>query len=172
MVAAPNPQHELEFCTECGDFVESLNSLTGWCNECSRQMGYIAPSCASCGAELANSNNGKLCSHCKYVGWLERNADAIERVMAVQGVHVRIAIKIVRASNRPTCQSCGQPIIGGQRGRHSFCKKNPECIKGHNVFEYHLRSKPREEALNLAITASRIFKLTAAIADSKPRKSL
>lgn len=157
-------QDDLEFCTECCDFVESLNEHTGWCNSCSERLGYVAPSCPSCGNPTIS---GKLCSHCKYVKWLDQNADAIERVMATEGIRIRAAIRIVRVSNRPICQSCGQPIKGGQRGRHHFCTKNPECVKGHNVFEYHLRTKSREEALELAITAARIFKLTTAI--QKPR---
>lgn len=169
MGTLPNPQPlNTEFCLECGEFVtpDSFNESTGWCNSCSSKLGYghVAPSCANCG-QL--TDYGKLCSRCRYIGWLERNADAIETVMATQMVSAGVAKKIVEKSNRPICQSCGMPIKGGQKGRHFFCKKNPECIKGHTSYEYHLRNKPQAVALELAITASRIFKLTANISQNR-----
>lgn len=154
------PQTEYEFCTECGNFVESLNEWTGWCYSCSVKNGEIAPSCPKC-----NESNldGKLCSKCKYVLWLERNANAIEEIIAIQYTSVRVAKKVVSNSNRPICLSCGQPIKGGQKGRHYFCRKRPECIKAHNAYSYHTRNKPHEEAIALAITASLIYKLTTNI---------
>lgn len=151
---------ESEFCTECGNFVVELNEATGWCFDCSKELGYIVPSCPHCGEE---SINGKLCSRCKYVRWLERNADAIESVMAIQCVTASAAKRIVRESNRPICNSCGNPIKGGQKDKHYFCRKNPECVKAHTAYSYHIRNKPHDEALQLAITASLIYKLTANI---------
>lgn len=157
----PNEQ-ELEFCSECGNFVDVLHDGTGWCYECSRKLGYLTPSCPSCEKE---TSDGKLCSRCKYESWLERNADSIELIMVVQDVTVRTAKRLVAAQNRPICQSCHEPIKGGQKGRHFFCKRNPECAKGHRVYEYHLRTKPQSEALALAVTASMIYKLTANISN-------
>ena len=152
--------HELEFCTECGEFVERLDEYSGWCDSCSVKSGAIAPSCPSCKEPTAA---GKLCSRCKYNSWLLPNADAIEVVMATEIVSARVAKRIVQASNRPICNSCRQPIKGGQKGRHFFCTKNPECIKAHYAYAYHIRIKPHNEALSLAVTASVIYKLTANI---------
>lgn len=150
-----------EFCSECGNFVESLDSYSGWCNDCTVKNGYvIALSCPLCNRP---STDGKICSRCKYESWLERNANGIELIMAVEMVSVRIAKHKVSAQNRPLCQSCHKPIKGGQKGRHFFCTKNPECVKGHTTYEYHSRNKPQREALELAITASLIYKLTANI---------
>lgn len=149
-----------EFCTECGEFVSELNTVTGWCDPCSVKSGWVTPSCPGCGRE---SSNGQFCSRCYYIKWLERNADAIETVMAVRVVSVRVAKKIVEADNRPICQSCHDPINRGQKGRHFFCTKKPECVKAHNAYSYHIRHKPHREALELAVTASLIYKLTANI---------
>lgn len=149
-----------EYCSECCNFVAVLNPSTGWCDECTRKNGYeylITLSCPNCGRE---NSDGKICSRCKYELWLGRNADSIELVMAVKVISYRAAERVVLIKNRPICQSCGKPIKGGQKGRHFFCTKNPECVKGHNTYEYHLRTKPQSEALTLAITAARIFKLT------------
>lgn len=153
---------DLEFCAECGGLVARLNEQTGWCDDCSKELGYITPSCPSCGVE---NETGKLCSRCKYEFWLERNADAIERVMAIQSVSVRVARRVVQADNRPKCKSCGHPIKGGTKGRSLFCTKRPECVKAHNTYTYHRRSKSQSEALELAITASIIYKLTANISN-------
>lgn len=162
----PNPpfyEAPLEYCSECSNLVESLNDTSGWCDDCTRKNGYeslITPLCPSCNSP---NSDGKLCSRCKYESWLQRNANAIELVMVVQVVSVRVAKKVVLEQNRPICQSCGNKIKGGQKDRHFFCTKNPECRKGHTVYEYNLRNKPQREALELAITASRIYKLTSLI---------
>lgn len=172
---AVNPLHinnddsPSEFCSECGEFVNELNEKTGWCNDCSRELGYeVTPSgCPRCGEPSLNGL--QTCGRCKYELWLERNADEIERVMATNLVSVRAAKRIVRASNRPICNSCGDPIRGGTKGRHFFCKTKPECVRAHNVYSYHIRHKPHSEALELAVTASVIHKLTANIPNRNDR---
>lgn len=151
---------QLEFCSECCQEVDELNEFTGWCNPCSVRLGWIAPSCPNCGQP---NKDGKQCSRCKYLQWLERNADEIERIMAVDMVTIRVAIRRVRVVNRPICHSCGNPIKGGTKGRHYFCKKHPECVKAHIAYSYHIRNKPHNEALQIAVTASVIYKLTANI---------
>jgi hypothetical protein len=152
------------FCSECGDFFDKLDELTGWCEKCSIAAGYLAPSCPICHEPTIN---GKPCSKCRYAAWLLRNGDAIDRAIAEHGLSPRNAKKIVEAANRPICKSCGKPIKGGQKGRHNFCMKNPECVKAHNAYTYHIKTKPPEEALALAITASVIYKLTANISTFK-----
>lgn len=166
VVAAHALPNEQEFCTECGYFVNELNDETGWCNDCSKELGYVvAPSvCPRCGEPSLRGLS--TCGRCKYSTWLERNADEIERVMATQVVTVRVAKRVVQQQNRPICNSCQQPIKGGQKGRHYFCRVKPECIRGSNVYERNLKTKPQAEALELAITASLIFKLTASIGHS------
>lgn len=157
------PESELEFCIECSNLVEELNEFTGWCNECTK---LVMPTCPNCGRP---SIGNKLCSHCKYILWLTKYADDIERAMATQGIgfSVRKARRIIAEATRPKCYSCGNPIKGGSPGKHFFCTKNPECVKAHNVYEYQHRTKPHGEALILAVTASTIYKLTANISNRR-----
>lgn len=123
---------------------------TGWCYPCSG----VAPPvyCEGCGNEL-QPNDHTYCSRCKYLRWLERNADEIERVMAIAGVSSGKAKQLVRSSNRPKCLCCGNPIKGGQKGKNFFCRKTKACRTGHNSYHYH-RTKGDKDALQRAVIAA------------------
>jgi ribosomal protein L34E len=93
---------------------------------------------------------------------METNADEIERYMVVFCVTATIAKRQVRDNNRPLCHSCGNPIKGGTKGRHFFCKKTAHCVKAHNSYNFHRRIQNRshEESIQRAVVASQILKLT------------
>lgn len=147
-----------EVCPSCGEFVDSLYEVTGWCDSCSG----VAP-CPRCGnkQEIAKGAN-KTCGSCKYDKWLEANADELERLLC-KGLSKRQAIFNIRDRNRPICQSCGNPIKGGTKGRHFFCKKTPACLRANNSYHHyrHYRKFSHEVSLAKAKTAAEIVRLTA-----------
>lgn len=135
-----------EFCPSCGKFA-TLDDVTGWCFPCS---GRASPQyCERCGKET----EGKLCDSCKYMRWLERNADKIEAVMVSLQVSAGKAKKIVRSENRPICLCCGNPIKGGQSGKNYFCRKTKACRKGHNSYHYY-RTRGFSDALQRGMVAA------------------
>lgn len=128
---------ELEWCPNCGEGVEKLNPLTGFCSDCS----YSATGkreCERCGREFTPYQNSRTkCNSCLNEEWLGRNADSIERVMAHYGsTDVLSAIQLVYDDNRPRCVMCGDKLKHGTRGRTVFCNKRDECrrasIRYHN----------------------------------------
>lgn len=155
------PQYSEELCPSCGDFVEKLNDETGWCDPCSG----ITPSthCRRCNQPLG-ANNG-LCNQCKYILWLEKNADAIERVMVQYCVSSAQAKKIVLEQNRPLCLCCLNPIKGGTKGRHFFCTKTAKCRKAQNAYRYYKFRKgwSHEDALERALYVATEFTLIVSI---------
>ena len=158
------PQYiEEEYCPSCGQFVDSLNDNTGWCNLCSG----VTP-CLRCNKPLVDravSDNEKLCNSCKYIVWLETNADAIDRTMAEYCVSAAQAKRIVLQQNRPICLSCHNPIKGGTKGRHIFCTKTAECRKAQNAYRYYYNYKrlPQDEAIQKALYAATEFSLIVMI---------
>lgn len=144
--------HEDEFCPSCGRFVALIYEETGWCHSCS---GMTPPTpCEKCG-DILEDPKSKLCNSCKYMLWLERNANKIERIMVSLGLSAGKAKKVVRSSNRPICACCGNPIKGGQSGKNNFCKKTRACRTGHNSYHYY-RSRGYDHitSLNRAIVAA------------------
>ncbi len=144
-------------CPSCGQFVDRLNDYTGWCDPCSG----ITPSthCRNCGQPLG-ANNG-LCNSCKYLVWLETNADAIDSTMAKYFVSAAQAKRIVLQQNRPICRSCLTPIKGGTKDRHIFCTKTAKCRKAQNAYRYYYNYKrlPQDEAIRKALESATIFTL-------------
>lgn len=151
-----------ELCPNCGEFVPYLHEETGFCYSCSG----IEPArrCLVCNDILGDNSDSNECSRCKYIGWLERNADTIERVMATNRVKASKAKRLVLQSNRPICLICKNPIKGGQLGKHFFCRTTALCRRGSNVYRYHrTKNRPHEEAVKKAIEAAYILKLTGGI---------
>src|SRR5439155_17234264 len=96
--------------------------------------------------------------------WLERNADTIDRVMVTKRVKASMAKRIVLQSNRPICLVCRNPIKGGQKGQHFFCRTNESCKKASNVYRYHrTKNKSHNESVKKAIEAAYIIKITGGI---------
>lgn len=142
-----------EVCSNCGEFVSSLNDKTGWCDSCSG-----VTKCVTCGCPT----DSKRCGRCKYLYWLEQNADEIERVMATFGVKASKAKKVVIARNRPICLCCHKPIHRGMKNRDLFCSTKPECIKASTAYNYHknIQHRSHAESLIRALTAGEIERLT------------
>lgn len=150
-----------EFCASCGNFVTSLVEETGWCNSCSG----VTP-CLRCSEPLTNNDTSKICNKCKYIAWLEANADAIDRTMVVDRVSAAKAKKLVLQRNRPMCFSCGGSISGGSqqtatKNRSLFCTKTAKCRKAQNAYRYYKDRKglKHEEALQRALVSATTFTL-------------
>lgn len=153
-IALHQDELDYEFCSACGGFFNYLNPFTGWCRTCS--IGF----CESCGhAFKPDKNSRKVCINCIRFSWLERNIDAIERVMSARGITVVMAIQVVYDDNRPRCAMCGDTIKHGskndrgQTGRMSFCNKRDSCRRAAiRYHHYRKRNKlPDDIALEKAL---------------------
>jgi hypothetical protein len=132
----------VECCPNCGEFVDALNDETGWCDSCSG----VVPAQPSW-----------------YVLWLERNADEIERVMVIHCCSAGKAKQIVAVTNRPMCLCCKNPIKRGNTSRDLFCSATPECKRAQSTFRRLHRRLPRDLAIEGALVAAQILRLTLAI---------
>lgn len=156
-------ESELDFCSECSQFVDSINELTGWCDPCS---GITPPiRCQRCNRE--NDNPGhKYCFACRYIRWLEHHADEIEIIMATDRISAAKARRLVHTKglNQPHCLCCGNRIKGGQINQHFFCTKTKECRKAHHAYRYHRRTLNRSHdlAVHHALIAAAIVRITTA----------
>lgn len=145
-----------EFCPKCGEGVARLNSLTGFCLECSPFVaGETRLDCEICGKEFTTYQNSRTtCLPCRNIQWLVRNADALERVMVHDNnVNVVKAIIKVHDDNRPRCAMCGDKIKHGTNGRTMFCSKRDGCRRA--AIRYRIYRKRNmlldEEALERAV---------------------
>jgi hypothetical protein len=147
----------IQFCPECGSGVGSLNSATGFCDDCS----YLVTGkrvCESCGNEFTPYQTSRTtCTECRRLEWYRRNADAIERVMATKFVTVFIAVGIVHDDNRPRCVMCGDDIKHGTKGRTLFCTKRDACRRASIRYNrYRKRNKMTDdEALEKVLNGKR-----------------
>jgi len=132
MLSGQNTQYEV--CANCGNLVETLDDVTGWCYTCA-------------GIEERPLVNW-------YIKWLTINADEIERMMVFHCVTVSTAKKIVAQNNRPICLCCKKPINRGNK-RSVFCTTTPKCRIAQKVFDrsHHLS---REEAIQKALEEATI----------------
>jgi hypothetical protein len=154
---------DLELCPNCGDFVEYLNDVTGFCLQCS------PPTCERChGNPNINGRNGEvfkseskvifksgkwLCRFCIRELWIERNADVIEEYM-LGGLEYHQAVKKVRENNRAVCIVCAQPIQGRNRSETLFCTRTAKCRTAKRKYLWRIQRynmKP-EEALEEVLT--------------------
>ena len=151
-------------CPSCGKWA-LIDEMTGWCFPCNGKAPPVK--CERCGNALAYGIY-KYCSSCRYMRWLEQNADEIERVIVSVEVSAGRAKQIVRANIRPRCLCCRKPIKGGVKDKNYFCRKTPACRTGHNSYHYHRTTKHRskDEALRLALIASVEAKLISEITDA------
>jgi len=161
----PQYNEDIEVCPNCGDLVDVLNDTTGWCDSCSG----VTPSnsCIRCGQEIGS---GIRCSRCKYLFWLDCNADQIERLMATDGIKASKAKRLVIEQNRPKCLSCGEPIHRGMKDRDLFCNTKPECRRAGNAYDYHKnrQRRPHNESVQRALVAAEIVRLTIATLKNPP----
>jgi hypothetical protein len=146
-----------EWCPSCGDGVDKLNPITGFCFSCSPSIDGKIP-CENCGKDFfPYQNSRKTCNDCRNLEWLQRNADSIERVMVHYEISVIEAIQKVHDDNRPRCAMCGDKIKHGTKGRSVFCKKRDECRRAAVRFSnYRKRNNMSDdEALERALHGSR-----------------
>src|SRR5881296_50154 len=117
---------EDEFCSSCGEW-KPLIEDTGFCLTCSREYIPRLCVCSVCSNTFTSRDEQQryICPRCNREQWLEQNADKIELYMRI-GLTYRMAHLKVLSDNLPICNSCGNKIKGGQRGRHFFCLKTPQ----------------------------------------------
>lgn len=109
------------FCTSCGDFVDQLDSDTGWCLECS---GISLSICYGCGVYFEKDTpHRKLCKSCREERWLTNHADELELYLSY-GARMEFAKREVYHNNRPHCMSCGDSIA---KEGANFCNKKIAC---------------------------------------------
>lgn len=150
-----------EWCPSCGDGVDVLNPVTGFCFSCSPSVvGSYIP-CESCGNDfIPYQNSRKLCISCRRREWLTRNGDSIERVMVHYSITAIEAIIKVGDDNRPRCAMCGDKIKQGTKGRTMFCSKRDECRRASVRYKNYRKRNglPDDVALERAIHGKSITK--------------
>jgi endogenous inhibitor of DNA gyrase (YacG/DUF329 family) len=110
-----------ELCPNCGNFVESLNEISGFCSNCDpAPVGVLDPHSAPTRLE----------------SWLHENANRIEVVMGDYGVKAKYAIKIVAAQEAVICIICGDQIVRATANRHFICNKKPACKRARRYYKY------------------------------------
>lgn len=142
-----------EWCPSCGNGVDRLHPITGFCFKCSQSIDGKTV-CENCGEDFTPyQNSRKTCLKCRNLQWLERNADSIERVMVHFQINAIQAIQRVYDDNRPRCAMCGDKIKHGTRGRTTFCKKRDECRRAAvRFYNYRKRNNMSDdEALERAL---------------------
>lgn len=144
-----------EWCPSCGEGVYRLNPLTGFCLSCTPiVLGQTTAECERCGKEFVLYQNSRTkCLPCRNIEWLERNADAIERVMVYYEISVIDSIIKVHDDNRPRCAMCGDQIKHGTKGRSIFCGKRDPCRRAAvRFYNYRRRNKlSYDDALERAL---------------------
>jgi uncharacterized protein YoaH (UPF0181 family) len=85
-----------EFCPSCGEWVETLDQVSGWCSECS----FV--------------HHPDTISRQKLEIFLCTHADRIEILMH-EGLSLTSAIRVIRNDIRPNCVVCDEPIKGGKQ---------------------------------------------------------
>lgn len=134
---------EPEVCSNCGNFVSELNSVTGWCYECS------PPTCINCNGPRTSDH--KLCIGCQRAAWYERNADQLEDYIA-QGLSLSEAKSKIIRENRAVCVVCSSEISGKHKKNTLFCEKNKGCRNAKWRYEWGVKKGlPKEQALEDAL---------------------
>lgn len=118
-----------ELCPNCGNFVHSLNELTGFCEDCTgvgvSRKKAPTPSDKALRLEL----------------WLRENADIIEYTMLEYNLTAKDAIRLIARNEKPHCQCCGDEMPHTTIGRHIFCTKKPQCRKARRFYRYLVYEK-------------------------------
>jgi hypothetical protein len=129
-----------ELCPNCGNFVDSLNDVTGFCGSCSG-VGEFTQS--------PTPNDKAL----RLELWLTEKSDIIESVMLTDRVTAKVAIKKLAQDSVPRCQCCNEPMPHTTAGRHIFCSKNDKCKKARRYYKYLVYEKgiDKDEARNTAL---------------------
>lgn len=119
----PLPSIVATVCPKCGDFVPTLDRVTGFCGPCS----------------TASTNGVEL--------WLAINANAIEHYM-VQGNTLPQAITYASVRARPTCVVCSEPIKHARKDA-VFCKRHHRCrtLRRRYIYLYSNKGLTKTEAL-------------------------
>lgn len=126
-------------CPNCGEFVDELDDVTGFCNSCSNN-----------GVGSLDEKDPTPTAKAKKIElWLHENADRIESFMLAENVNARFAIRELMQEDKPRCLICGNDMPHTTSGRHMFCTKQPECRKARRYYRYlvYEKNESKEKAL-------------------------
>lgn len=129
-----------DLCPNCGEFVDHLDKVTGFCDKCS-------------GVGSVNTKGPTPSKAQKIELWLQQNADRIESFMLAENVNAKFAIRELMQLEKPHCRTCGNEMPHTTAGRHIFCTKKPECRKARRYYRYLVYEKheSKEKALKLTL---------------------
>jgi hypothetical protein len=137
------PQNEnLEVCPNCGNFVDHLNEVDGFCGACSENE------------KSPSSTKSLLHTESRIERWLTTNADTIEDTMVRYEISANEAIRIIAqyTPENATCACCGSEV---KHVRHDsfFCNKTDKCKKARRYYKYLTYEKglDKEEAFEKAV---------------------
>lgn len=142
-----------ELCPNCGEWVETLYTVTGWCKSCTLDVYPNHGICIDCGKLFPSIGFiHKDCAYCRELKWQEKHKDIINKYLA-QGLNKHEAINATRKEVRPKCITCGDSIRQGK-----FCRKKAAC-RSARAFHYKARKNgaTEEEALNAARRRIQIY---------------
>lgn len=132
-----------ELCPNCGEFFDCLNDDTGFCGNCSKELGV----------GVSSSETPTIVQESRIEVWLRRNADILESSMLEQQIPAKEAIKKLAEETKVYCLCCGNQIQRATNGRHFFCNKQPHCRKARRYYKYLQYEKgfSKELALEKAV---------------------
>lgn len=164
MTALANTHEEV--CPACGNFVNSLDVETGWCNAC---LGISQSQCFACGGNfIKDTPHRKLCTSCRDERWLERHANEIEEFLSY-GARMSFAKREIYKLNRPVCIACGVSIKGAAESA-SFCTTSIECRRWRKRYRTLRESYQGKRVIDPAKTA--LAEVAAEIYASRHRMEL
>lgn len=132
-------------CPNCGEFVDELDEVTGFCDSCSNN-----------GVGSLNEKGPTPLAKAKKIElWLQANADRIESLMLADNVTAKFAIRELMQEDKPRCKTCGDDMPHTTAGRHMFCTKKPECRKARRYYRYLVYEKNTKKAKALEQTLER-----------------
>jgi len=155
-VQGGHENNDEEVCPSCGSFVDYLLIETGFCEECSLTYGFVTEvggtRCRRCKARPVDDSTHRICRVCRHEEWLGKNADAIDRYLAGNGLRIGRAIKAVRQQNSIICRRCGALMKKATRGTAYFCNK-PQCRTAQNKLRrlIYVKRIPRAQALEIVL---------------------
>jgi predicted amidophosphoribosyltransferase len=138
------PNNASEFCPSCGELVDSLDDLTGWCITCTSTAKFATNVTST--ASLFKGSTGAAVAFAadkstvavvtaKLEIALNANAERVEYYITQgDGTTVKQALKLAQ-QDRPTCIVCGNEMPHAGR-KSMICRKQPECRRIYRRYRW------------------------------------
>jgi predicted RNA-binding Zn-ribbon protein involved in translation (DUF1610 family) len=136
-----------ELCPNCGNFVNELNEVSGFCLDCSPNgVGF----------------SGKKPEFSRLENWLHKNASVIEETMLARNQAAKVVIREIMLNSKAVCVICGSNIDHGTKDRHKICRKTPQCKKARRYYSYlkYEKGMTPEKALEAVVAKFKQEKAT------------